>query len=101
MSNKWKNGLMLLAVVLLVVLPLLLVKGDFRGADDAAEGVISEIDPGYKPWFKPLTELPGETESMLFALQAAIGAGFIGYSLGLLKGRQSQQKQKAPSDQTN
>ena len=101
MSNKWKNGLMLLAVVLLVVLPLLLVNGDFSGSDDAAEGVIAEIDPGYKPWFKPLTELPGETESMLFALQAAIGAGFIGYSLGLLKGRQSQHKQKAPSDQTN
>jgi cobalt/nickel transport protein len=101
MSNKWKNGLMLLAVVLLVVLPLLFVKGEFGGADDAAEGVITEIDPGYEPWFKPLTELPGETESMLFALQAAIGAGVIGYSLGLLKGKQSQQKQKAPSDQTN
>lgn len=92
MSNKWKNGLMLLAVILLVVLPLLLVNGEFGGADDAAEGVITEIAPGYEPWFKPLTELPGETESMLFALQAAIGAGVIGYSIGLLKGRQDRGK---------
>ncbi|WP_342481413.1 energy-coupling factor ABC transporter substrate-binding protein [Paenibacillus sp. FSL L8-0340] len=92
MSNKWKNGLMLLAVILLVVLPLLLVNGEFGGADDAAEGVITEIDPGYEPWFKPLTELPGEMESMLFALQAAIGAGVIGYSIGLLKGRQDRRK---------
>lgn len=92
MSNKWKNGLMLLAVILLVVLPLLLVNGEFGGADDAAEGVITEIDPGYEPRLKPLTELPGETESMLFALQAAIGAGVIGYSIGLLKGRQDRRK---------
>jgi cobalt/nickel transport protein len=81
MKSKWKNGLMLLGVVLLVVLPLLFVKGEFGGADDAAEGAITEIDPGYKPWFKPLTELPGETESMLFALQAALGAGVIAIRL--------------------
>ena len=93
MSNKWKNGLMLLVVILLVILPLLLVNGEFGGADDAAEGVITEINPDYKPWFKPLTELPGETESMLFALQAAIGAGVIGYTLGLLKGKQGRTKQ--------
>ncbi|MEK3763199.1 energy-coupling factor ABC transporter substrate-binding protein [Paenibacillus sp. FSL P4-0338] len=93
MSNRWKNGLMLLVVILLVILPLLLVNGEFGGADDAAEGVITEINPDYKPWFKPLIELPGETESMLFALQAAIGAGVIGYTLGLLKGKQGGTKQ--------
>ncbi|OMF92126.1 energy-coupling factor ABC transporter substrate-binding protein [Paenibacillus sp. FSL R7-0337] len=93
MSNRWKNGLMLLVVILLVILPLLLVNGEFGGADDAAEGVITEINPDYKPWFKPLTELPGETEGMLFALQAAIGAGVIGYTLGLLKGKQGGTKQ--------
>lgn len=59
MSNRWKNGLMLLVVILLVILPLLLVNGEFGGADDAAEGVITEINPDYKPWFKPLIELPG------------------------------------------
>ncbi|OKQ00214.1 energy-coupling factor ABC transporter substrate-binding protein [Paenibacillus sp. P46E] len=94
MKNKWRNLLMLLAVILLVVLPLLFVNGDFGGADDAAESAITEIDPTYKPWFKPLAELPGETESMLFALQAALGAGVIGYTLGLLRGRQDRQNQQ-------
>ncbi|WP_151735326.1 energy-coupling factor ABC transporter substrate-binding protein [Paenibacillus tengchongensis] len=85
--SKWKNAAMLLVVVLLIILPLLLVNGEFGGADDAAEGAIGEIAPAYEPWFQPLTELPGETESMLFALQAAVGAGVIGYAAGLWKGR--------------
>jgi cobalt/nickel transport protein len=45
--------------------------------------MISEINPDYKPWFASIIEpASGEIASMLFALQAAIGAGFIGYYLG-------------------
>ncbi len=58
---------------------------EFGGADDGAEGVVEEVDPDYEPWFAGLLgdyELPGETESMLFALQAAIGAIIIGYAIG-------------------
>ena len=56
----------------------------FRGADDQAKDVISKIAPGYQPWFKPLMQPPsGEIGSLLFALQAALGAGFIGYYLGM------------------
>ena len=57
----------------------------FGGADDGAEGVIEEVDPSYEPWWNGIWgdyELPGETESMLFALQAAIGAVIIGYFIG-------------------
>ncbi|NLN22191.1 MAG: cobalt ABC transporter substrate-binding protein CbiN, partial [Syntrophomonadaceae bacterium] len=36
----------------------------------------------------------GEIESLLFALQAAIGAGFIGYYLGFVKGRKESEKEK-------
>lgn len=35
---------------------------------------------------------------MLFALQAAIGAGVIGYTLGLLKGKQAGRSSIAASD---
>lgn len=87
MTNRTKNILMLTAVVLLAVLPLILVNGEFGGADDAAEQIIAELHPGYKPWFSSLVEPPPETESMLFALQAAIGAGFIGYAIGWFKGK--------------
>ncbi|WP_248925935.1 energy-coupling factor ABC transporter substrate-binding protein [Paenibacillus hamazuiensis] len=91
MTNRSKNILMLLAVILLAVLPLLFVNGDFGGADDAAEQAIAELSPSYRPWFSSLFELPSETESMLFALQAAIGAGFIGYVIGWFKGKSKAQ----------
>lgn len=74
----------LLLVVLIAVFPLFLKKdAEFGGADGEAEGVISEINPEYEPWADPIMEpKSGEVESLLFALQAAIGAGVIGYYLG-------------------
>ncbi|GGG16052.1 energy-coupling factor ABC transporter substrate-binding protein [Paenibacillus abyssi] len=92
MKNRTTNVFILIAVVLLAVLPLLLVNGDFGGADGAAEEMITEIQPSYEPWFSPLVEPPAETESMLFALQAAIGAGFIGFAFGWFKGKASKSK---------
>jgi cobalt/nickel transport protein len=54
---------------------------------------ITEVQPGYEPWFKSLFEPPsGEVESLLFSSQAALGAGVIGYVIGLYKGRSQQQK---------
>lgn len=60
----------------------------FGGTDSGAEAVVEEQDPGYTPWFEPLVgELPGEVESGLFALQAALGAGVLGYVIGIYRGR--------------
>ncbi|MET3291053.1 UNVERIFIED_CONTAM: cobalt/nickel transport protein [Brevibacillus sp. OAP136] len=87
------NLLLFLIVVALVVLPLLFVKNsEFGGADGKAEQAIQEINPNYEPWFQPLIEPPGgETESLLFAVQAAIGAGIVGYAVGLYRGRSRKQ----------
>ena len=42
----------------------------------SATEAILEARPGYKPWFEPLWKPPSaEVETMLFALQAALGAG--------------------------
>lgn len=88
------NILIIAGVVLLAIVPLVLAGAgiitgtgggvpEFGGADGHAEDLIGEIAPGYEPWASPLFEPPsGEVESLLFALQAAIGAGFIGYYLG-------------------
>ncbi|MGW0842355.1 energy-coupling factor ABC transporter substrate-binding protein [Streptomyces sp. NPDC002787] len=87
------NVLLLLVVAALAVLPLALGLGDhkeepFAGADAEAETAITEIDPGYEPWFSPLYEPPsGEIESALFALQAALGAGVLAYYFGVHRGR--------------
>lgn len=85
----WNNWLLILGVVFLAGMPLILVKNtDFAGADGKAEEAIQEVQPDYKPWFEPVVELPGgEVESLLFAVQAAAGAGTIGYVIGLYRGR--------------
>ena len=92
-SSARLTWLLLAAVALLTVIPLLLFPGaDFTGSDAQAEAAIVEIKPDVQPWFEPLWEPPGgETESLLFALQAALGAGVIGYYFGFKRG----QKQSA------
>lgn len=90
MNGVVKNSLLVAVVVLLAVVPLITLQhAGFEGADGQAEEAISAIDPDYEPWFSPFWEPPGgEIESLLFVLQAAGGAGVIGFGLGLLKGRQ-------------
>lgn len=89
MKNSKKVILILILCVIIAVVPLLMIKdSEFGGADDQAEDVIAELNPDYEPWFDPIIELPGgETESLLFALQAAIGAGVIGLGFGYFIGR--------------
>ncbi len=49
----------------------------------------------HKTWFKSFFEpASGEIESLLFASQAALGAGVVGYAIGLYKGRSQQQKRE-------
>jgi len=57
---------------------------EWNGADSQAENVISKLSGGtYKPWFESIYTPPSkEIESLLFALQAAIGSLIIGYFLG-------------------
>ncbi|HCX65656.1 MAG TPA: energy-coupling factor ABC transporter substrate-binding protein [Eubacteriaceae bacterium] len=88
-SSIW---IMILLIVLLVLLPLyLLPDAEFGGADGEAEEIITEIDPNYSPWFEPIIEpASGEIESLIFALQAAFGAGIIAYYFGYRKGRNSR-----------
>lgn len=60
--------------------------GEFGGADDQIEDTVKEVSGSYEPWASHIWEPPsGEIESLLFALQAAIGAGFIGYYIGRKK----------------
>jgi cobalt/nickel transport protein len=75
-------------VIALAIVPLLLVRDSEFGGADGQAAAISEVAPGYQPWFHPLLEPPGgETESLLFALQAALGASLIGYFFGLKRGQ--------------
>ncbi len=88
------NIILILLVIGLAVIPLFILKNaQFGGSDGQAEEAITEIDKDYQPWFAPLLEpASGEIESLLFALQAALGAGIIGYGLGYLKGRSKKEQ---------
>ncbi|HUT27052.1 MAG TPA: energy-coupling factor ABC transporter substrate-binding protein [Methanomassiliicoccales archaeon] len=73
--------------VILVSAVLLNPNSDFSGTDDSGGDIISDTDPDYQPWFNSLWEPSGELATLLFTLQAAIGALVIGYFLGSNKAR--------------
>jgi cobalt/nickel transport protein len=89
-----KSWVLIILVIVLAVVPLFMSQGaEFGGADGEAESAITEIQPDYTPWVSPIWEPPsGEIESLLFALQAALGTGFIAYFFGYKKGQKSIQK---------
>jgi len=95
---KRTNFILLAIVLVLVILPMVLptpsgVKEPFAGADDQGMQAVTMINPDYKPWFEPLWEPPsGEIESLLFALQAGLGSGLLGYYLGLRRGQSQRRK---------
>lgn len=91
-----KNLILLVIVAVITITPLIIQSGaEFGGADNQAEEVIFEIKPEYEPWFESIWEPPsGEIESLLFALQAAIGSGFVCYYLGYSRGRKKEQEEE-------
>ncbi|HEY4264337.1 MAG TPA: energy-coupling factor ABC transporter substrate-binding protein [Micropepsaceae bacterium] len=101
-SSRRTNILLLLGVVVLVVVPLVFIKGEYGGSDDQGTAAIEALRPGYKPWFTPIWVPPSpEIESLLFALQAGLGAGVIGYVLGRIHGAVSArdaQKKSTPGN---
>ncbi len=89
----WKKNLILsIIVIVLAVLPLITLKNaEFAGADGLAETAITEINPDYEPWFSSLYEpASGEIESLLFAVQAALGAGVAGFVLGRITAKKGE-----------
>lgn len=93
MSKQTLNTLgLLLAIVAIFIIAVVLgtnaASGEdeaFGGTDGAATSAIE--DTGYEPWYEPIMAPAGEVESGLFALQAALGAGVVGFVLGTMRER--------------
>ena len=87
-----KKTLIALALLGLVALPLLIIRPasnseTFAGSDAQAQALIEKTHPSYRPWFRPVWQPPSEEVStLLFSLQAAFGAGIVGYYLGFIRG---------------
>ncbi len=109
MSRKLE--LVVLAIFLIFAVQFIYMSSttdaEYGGADGEAEGVINEITGGtYKPVAEPIWEPPsGEIESLLFGLQAAIGAGILGYFFGYYRAKKNfenkigyKEKNKSESD---
>jgi cobalt/nickel transport protein len=96
---KQHNWLLVAGVIALALFPVLFVRGEFSGSDGQGTKAIQRIQPGYKPWLAPIVTLPSrEIESLLFATQAALGAGLVGFVIGLYRGRTlSQGPEKPPA----
>ncbi len=100
--KDWQKYLLALAaVVIIFAIPFLLnPNAKFGGADDAGSKAIQAQQPGFVRWAAPWWTPPPETESMLFALQAAIGALIIGYFIGYEKARRDFSKNKKNQKET-
>lgn len=94
---KARNGGLLILAAALVVGSVWLGSrregAEFAGSDGQAMQTVAAIQPDYQPWFGWVWEPPPEIASGLLALQAALGAGILGYYLGFKRG-QAQGRRK-------
>lgn len=91
-----KNAILIGLVVLLTAFPLWYCRdAEFGGADGMAGELVEESDPDFEPWFQPILEpASGEVESMLFALQAAVGSGMVCFVLGRITAKKPEEEKK-------
>ena len=81
-------GLLLICAGILIFPLMTIHDSEFGGADGEAEEIVAQVDPDYEPWAENVLEPPGgETESLLFCLQTALGAIVIGFGFGYLVAR--------------
>ncbi|WP_168583643.1 energy-coupling factor ABC transporter substrate-binding protein [Gephyromycinifex aptenodytis] len=98
--NRVVTALLLLGIVLVFSVSLMFGAsrsdggpGEKFGGTDSAVGEMLE-EQGHEPWFTPLFEPDsGEIESGIFAAQAAMGGGFLGYCIGALGSRNRSRRE--------
>lgn len=90
MDTRMKYALGFGLIIIICAAAFVLNPGsEFGGADGRGGDKIAEIDSDYEPWASNIWEPPAETQSLLFALQAAIGAVIIGYFIGNEHGKKA------------
>lgn len=103
--RRWVDVVLMAGVLALVAVALIVGAGASTGDAEPFGGTDAAIteqleSDGYQPWFRPLfAPGSGEVESGLFAVQAALGAGVLGYCLGVMRGRRQSPRRAGPTRQ--
>jgi cobalt/nickel transport protein len=99
MDNTKRNIILLVLAVAICIAPMAMFaglgedEGYFTGTDDVASEIVD--DSGYEPNPIVLWEPPSaEIESLLFAVQAAIGGIILGYFIGFWQGQASHKSKE-------
>jgi cobalt/nickel transport protein len=79
-----RTAIMISIIIGLVAFPLLFESKDVSRPPSDDQGTEWVLSTGYVPWVHPLWEPPNsEMEAGLFAIQAALGAGIMGFVFGI------------------
>lgn len=94
--KPWQVVVGVIALVALFVLPLTLAPAESEfGGTDASVTEMIETEHEAEPWFDNLFSPAPEIESGLFAMQAGLGAGILGFALGRLSSRGKKPAEEA------
>ena len=77
---------------------LLSPSSSFVGSDDQGSQTIHQVDPNYVVWFHSIWIAPPEIQTLLFSVQAAIGASIIGFFVGNERGKRLAREGRGEND---
>jgi cobalt/nickel transport protein len=87
--------IMVLIIIGLVAFPLLFESKAVSAPSSDDQGPAWILSTGYIPWVNPLWEPPNsDMEAGLFAFEAAIGAGIMGYIFGMWHAQAKMRKKE-------
>jgi cobalt/nickel transport protein len=94
-----RTAIMLLIIIGLIAFPLLFESKAVSAPSSDDQGPAWILSTGYIPWVHPLWEPPNsDMEAGLFALQAALGAGIMGYIFGMWHAQSRMKKKEENSE---
>ena len=94
MNKRW--AIMLLIVAVIIAIPLIFESKTLANSESSDDqGPTWILQTGYVPWIHSLWTPPNsDIEAGLFAMQAAIGAGIMGYVFGIFHEQSKARKRE-------
>lgn len=97
-----KRTILYLAIVVALIAIPFAFEGNssFSSSDDGGPEWLTSM--GYHPWIQPFWKPPtSDMEAGLFAMQAAIGGGIVGFVFGMLREQAKAKKREKENKEKN